>query len=133
MAVEPGRKRPAKKIRLAARIVGGIITVFFLWFLIGETVMSVQSEGFTFDAESLFILVPVIITLAGYIVSWWQERGGGSLLVLAYLLLSFSSTIHSLYYGSGFHFYAGMFLLALPFLIAGILFLISSQLSQRTS
>jgi hypothetical protein len=133
MAVDPGRKRLAKYLRLIARIIGGIITVFFLWFLIGETVMSIPAEGFTFDVESLFIVVSVIIALAGYIVSWWQERGGGSLLILSYLLLSFSPTIHSLYYGPGFQFYAGMFLLALPFLIAGILFLIYSQLSKRTS
>jgi succinate dehydrogenase/fumarate reductase cytochrome b subunit len=133
-AVEAGRKRMAKILRIIARVIGVIITMFFLAMLIGDGVQSIKEEGFrNITAESLYILVPVIIALAAFIVSWWREFSGGISLVLAYLIFSFAPSVHSLYYGEGPHFYIGMFFVALPFLVSGILFIVASRLSKRVS
>ena len=133
-APETNQKRLAKVLRIIARVIGVIITVFFLAMLIGEGVQSIEEEGFSgITAESLYILVPVIIALAALIISWWREFIGGVLLVLAYLLLSFAPSVHSLFYGEEPQFYIGMFFFVLPFLAAGVLFIVASRLSRRSS
>jgi uncharacterized membrane protein len=127
-------KRAATVLRFIARIIGVIILVFFLSMLIGDFVQSIHDDGFnSISAESLFILLPVILALIAFLIAWWQEFIGGMSLVLAYLLLSFSPSVHSIYYGTEAHFYIGMFFFALPFLIAGILFIVASRLSKRSS
>jgi hypothetical protein len=127
-------KKAAAVLRFIARIIGVIVLVFFLSMLIGDFVQSIQDEGFnSISAESLFILLPVILALIAFIIAWWQEFIGGISLVLAYLLLSFSPSVHSIYYGTEAHFYIGMFFFALPFLIAGVLFMAASRLAKRSS
>ena len=132
-AVDPGRQRLANVLRIIARLIGVIVLVFFLSLLIGDAVQSIQDEGFQgISAESLFILLPLILALAAFILSWWQEFIGGISLVLAYLLLSFAPSVHSIFYGEEEpRFYIGMFLFALPFLVVGLLFIITSRLSKR--
>lgn len=127
------QRRLGKRIRLAARIIGLVVSAFFFMMLAGDAVMSIQAEGFKgISAEGIiFAFVPIAIALSSFIISWWLERVGGTLLILAYLLLSSAPTIHALYYGRGLHFYAGMWLYTLPFLVSGILFLISSWLSRK--
>jgi hypothetical protein len=99
--------------------------------LIGDAVASIQSEGFQgLDPEGLFAVIPVVIALAAFIISWWMERIGSFLLILAYLVLSFSPSIHALFYGWGFNLFIDY---TLPFMIAGVLFLIDSRLSSETS
>jgi hypothetical protein len=133
IAVEAGRKRTARVLRIIARVIAGIIMVFFLSLLIGEGVQSIHDEGFNgINAESLYVLVPAIIALAAFIVSWWREFTGGVLMVAAYLILSFAPSVHSIYYSEKSQFFIGMFFFALPFLASGVLFIIASRLSRRT-
>ena len=133
-AAEAGRERLVKVLRTIARIIGIIITVFFLAMLIGDAVQTIHDEGFQgISAESLFILLPALIALAAFIITWWQEYIGGISLVLAYLLLSFSPSVHSIYYEEVPRFYIGMFLFALPYLVTGILFMVASRLSKRSA
>ena len=129
------RQLTAKRIRWAARIITLVITVLFLWFLIGETIMSIQEEGFKFYAESLFIVVPTAIAVSGCIVSWWRERVGGSLLILASIAFgifpSVSAEQHQVPW-SMLDALLNWLMLGSEFLIVGILFLMSSWLSQKT-
>ncbi|MEW6034634.1 MAG: hypothetical protein AB1603_07250 [Chloroflexota bacterium] len=128
------QQRLVKPVRWAARAVGIVVLVFFLTMLVGETVVSVQEEGLqAISAEGLFIVVPVVIALAAFVISWWWERAGGFLLVLAYLVLSLSPTIRALLNGEGLRFFSGMWLFGLPFFVAGVLFLICSWLSRKAS
>jgi hypothetical protein len=124
----------ANVLRIIARIICIIVLVFFLSMLIGDGVQTIQDEGFSgISAESLFILLPVIVALIAFVISWWHEFIGGITMVLAYLLLAFSPSVHSIYYGNEAHFYIGMFFFALPFLAAGVLFMAASYLSGRPS
>ena len=101
-------------------------------FLIGETVMSIQAEGLKFDVESLLIVVPAVIALAGYIVSWWREQVGGSLLILVSIAFGILPSINAQPSWSVLQALQGWLMLGLPFLITGVLFLISSWLSRKT-
>ena len=126
------QQRIQKRIRWAARIIGLLIIAFFLMFLIGETVMSTQAEGLKFDVESLFIVVPAVIALAGYIVSWWREQVGGSLLILVSIAFGILPSISAQPSWSVLQALQGWLMLGSPFLITGVLFLISSWLSRKT-
>ncbi|MFH1646533.1 MAG: hypothetical protein ABID71_02420, partial [Chloroflexota bacterium] len=75
--------------------------------------------------------VPILLAVAALIVAWWRERVGGILLIVTYLVLSLAPSVHSIYYGEGFQFYAGMWFFALPFLVAAILFLAAWRLSRQ--
>lgn len=101
-------------------------------FLIGETVMSIQAEGLKFNVESLFIVVPAVIALAGYIVSWWREQVGGSLLILVSITFGILPSISAQPSWSVLQALQGWLMLGSPFLITGVLFLISSWLSRKT-
>ena len=91
-------------------------------------------EGFHgITIESLYVLIPMIIVLAAFIVSWWREFIGGISLVATYLILSFAPSVHSLSYGEGPHFYIGMFFFAAPLLVSGVLFIMAARLSRRVS
>jgi hypothetical protein len=128
------RKRTANILRIIARIIGVAIVVFFLAIIIGDAVQSIQSEDSNaFTGEALFILIPIIIALAAFVLSWWYEFIGGVLLVAAYFILSFSPALHSVYYGPQFRVFAGMFAFASPFLIVGVLLIIASRITKRTS
>ncbi|OGO30059.1 MAG: hypothetical protein A2Z29_06515 [Chloroflexi bacterium RBG_16_56_11] len=84
-----------------------------------------------FNVESLFVIVPVIFTIAFYGIAWWREKIGGWLLVAAYMLLSMSPTLHTLVYDKSFHVYLGMWLFASPYLISGVLFLVAARFSPE--
>jgi hypothetical protein len=123
-------------ISWVARIIGLIILVFLLMILIGETVTSIQDEGFTFDAESLYIIIPTVIALTAYILSWWYKTIGGSLLIFVSItfgvLPSISARQHQAEWSVS-HALQGWLILGLPFLIIGVLFLISAYLDRKTA
>jgi hypothetical protein len=128
-----GRRRAARILRIIARVIGTIMLTFFLALIIGDAVQSIQSDGFNVvTGEMLFILIPAIIALASFVLSWWFELIGGILLVFSYLLLSFSPAIHSIYYGPKFEIFLGMFAFASPFLIVAILLIIAWWLSRES-
>jgi hypothetical protein len=132
--VTTGQRRTVKVLRIIARVIGIIVLAFSLTMLIGEGVETLKSEGLnSFSLEVLYVVVPVLFALAAFILSWWREFIGGILLVAAYLLLSFSPSVHSLSYGEKPEFYVFMFLFALPFLVCGVLFIIAARLSKRAS
>jgi hypothetical protein len=127
------RIRTAKVFRIIARIIGIMVLVFFLAMLIGDAVQAINSEGYTgINREALFVIVPVIVALAAVVVSWRYELTGGILLVFTYLLLSFSPSVHSVYYNHEFQMFFGMFVFAAPFFLAGILFIIAVRLSRES-
>ena len=124
-----------KRLRWSARIIGILamaLCLFLLVLMIVEIVTEIQEEGF--EGEYFLVLLLPIIPAAGFIVSWWRERVGGSILIVSYFLSGFSCTIESLYLGEGFRLCPPItWILPLPFLVAGVLFLICSKLSRKTS
>jgi len=124
--------RPSTIINWVARIFGLIVLIIFVWFLIGETVVTIQ-EGNEFDVQSLYIILPVVIALTGYILGWWHKIIGGSLLVLVSVILAIlvsQAAQNNIGPESNFHAVWGWLILGLPFLIIGGLFLISAYLDR---
>ncbi|MBN1161219.1 MAG: hypothetical protein JXA17_04670 [Dehalococcoidales bacterium] len=129
--IKEGRPRAARILRIIARVIGIIVAVFFLVMLIGNIESAITSQGFDgITAEWLFIIIPLIIAVGAFIYAWWNEFLGGILLLVGYLLLSFSPSVHSLFYKEEPQFYIGMFYFAAPFLVAGVLFIIASLLDR---
>jgi hypothetical protein len=133
------KRRLVKAVRWSARVIGLIAIAFFLMMLIGEVVNTVTTEGFQgIDVGGFLVGAPIVIALAGFILSWWLEIVGGSLLILCYLLAGLRPAIMSLYVGRGFALgeafgrSSSWWIITLPFLIAGLLFIISWSLSRET-
>jgi hypothetical protein len=135
MTVNNGN-RPSLVINWAARILGLIVLVFFLMILIGEMVTAIQDEGFEFDVESLYVILPTIIALTGYILGWWHKITGGSLLIFVSIvfgiLTSVSAWQHQTPWSSVRAFVAWS-IIGLPFLVIGALYLISAYLDRKTA
>lgn len=123
-------------INWVARIMGLIILVILLMILIGETVTSIQDEGFKFDIESLNIIIPTAIALIAYILAWWHKIIGGSLLIFVSIVLGILPSISARQHQSSWSLsnaLQGWLILGFPFLIVGVLFLISAYLDRKTT
>jgi uncharacterized integral membrane protein len=128
-------KHSSTIIKWVARIVGLIVLVIFVVFLIGNTVDTLQQAN-KFDIESLYIIVPIVLALIAYILTWWYKIIGGSILILVSIifaiLLSTATRINT-ELTSDFHAVLGWLMLGLPFLVVGILFLISAYFDRKTA
>jgi hypothetical protein len=128
--------RPSIVINWAARVLGLIVLVFFLLILIGEMVETIQDEGLEFHVESLYIILPIIIALTGYILGWWHKIAGGALLffvaIVFGVLIPVSGWQHQTPWSSVRVFVAWS-MLGLPLLIVGALYLISAYLDKKRS
>lgn len=132
------KNRLAKRIRRAARIVGLVAAVLGLILLIDQSIDLTEIEGFkviVLYLQGFLMGLSAIIVLVGYIISWWRMLPAGILLILAGVALpvivrlpaSFRTPstpaetpiIMALISGS-------------PFLVAGVLFLLSWWLSRKT-
>jgi len=128
------RRRTSEEVKWATRIITLAIALFYLTVGI-QNVMSMQNEDFKLDVDNLLVVVPSVIALSGCIVSWWREWVGGSLLILASVaygvLLYISNLQHQLLWPA-LTLFLNWLIPGSIFLIAGIMFLICSRLSQKT-
>ena len=124
---ESKRHRLARRMKWAARIIGLVMGGLFLVILIGESAGEFLDESRE-AVETAGILLGVLAGLAllGTIVSWWRLRLAGILLAVASIGLG----IHVAVYAGRNHFLAWL-MIGLPYLVAGVLFLISSRLSRQ--
>jgi len=109
------RQRLAKGMRRAARVIGLGVTVFLFFALCISLIFRELGVG------DVLVIVSLGIALAGCIVSWWREWLAGILLIL---------TTFALVTGLALHWTWFWWWLGLLFLVAGVLFLISSWLSR---
>jgi hypothetical protein len=116
-------------MKWTARVIGLVMAGFFLVFLIGEAVGEYLDQGRE-AIETAGILLGVLLGLAllGTLLSWWRERLASILLAIASIGLG----IHIALYAGRNHFLAWL-MIGLPYLVASILFLISSQLTRQKS
>jgi len=115
-------------MRLAARIIGLLAAGGFLMALIAIAIAEALAGGSeVIEIAGILLLILTAIALAGPIVSWWRERLAGILLILA----AIGFGIHIGAYAGRNHFLAWS-VVGLPYLIAGVLFLISWRLLRKT-
>ena len=122
-----------EKVRWATRVITLVIALSYL--IVGiKVVMSIQNEGFKFIIDNLLVVVPSVIALSGCIVSWWQERVGSSLLILAsvvYGILLYISNLQHQYLWPMLTLFLSWIIPGSIFLIAGILLIVLSRLSRK--
>ena len=120
--------KQAKRMRLAARIIGFGMTVFGGAMLIGEAVSELL-RGDSAPIELVGILLVLIgaVALAGIILSFRYEKLGGILLVAC----SGGLGAHIAVYAGRNHALAWV-MVGLPYLVAGVLFLNAWRLSRET-
>jgi len=124
--------RLAKRMRLAARIIGLLAAGFTLAMLIGSTVAEVLTGAWETTSQTDIIqgsLIGVLgaIGLAGCIVSWWRERLASILLVLT----AIGFGIH-IGLGAGRNHFLVWLVMGFPYLVASVLLFISWRLSRET-
>jgi hypothetical protein len=118
----------AKRMRLAARIIGFGAAGFVLTFLIGETSAEYLAKGWAaVTVETVIVGVITGIALAGCIVSWGKLRAAGVLLIVsAFLSATNIPPLQPLIP----HNVVVWLIVGLPYLVAGTLFLNSWRLSR---
>ena len=127
---EKDPERLTNTLRWTARA----ITIFALGFtLIGPLIggiIEAQTEGWAVVTETAGVLLIVIglIGLAGLIVSWWWQWLAGILVILT----TTGMAIHISVYAGRNHVLVWV-ATGLPYLIAGVLFLLSWRLSRKTT
>ncbi len=121
--VSNSSKRTAKKIRWAARVIG--ITAGAYW-VIGLIVGSIAEFGTPVPIEGFILAGLITINAAGVIIAWWKEKIGGIIIVAAAASLCTFSYIEA-----GHNKILAMLFSGFPFLVSGILFLISWWISKK--
>lgn len=70
--------------KLIAQIIGLIVCMFFLFFLIGEGIPDIVKG----DGEELIPFIPfLLVPIAGYIVAWFRETIGVTMMVTGAIAL----------------------------------------------
>jgi len=115
--------RTGKRIRWAARVIGIIAGTFWVVSLI---VSSIAEFGAPVPIEGLILTGLITVNVAGVIIALWKEKIGGIIIVVvAAALCTFS------YIEAGHNKILAMLFSGSPFLISGILFLISWWRSKK--
>lgn len=128
---ENKQQRVAKRLRWSGRILSLVMAGFSLIAFIVSGIAEFLTEGWqvvSANLEGLVLALLTAVALIGSILSWWHELIAGILLlIIAVALGSYGGAI------AGRHNMIVGIVLALPYLSAGVLFLISRQLSGKTS
>ena len=118
----------AKRVRLTARVIGLLAAGGWLIALIGLAIIDIRDRGWeAIELVGTLLYLITAIALAGCILSWWRERLAGILLILA----AVGQGVHIGVYAGRNHFLVWL-MVGFPYLVAGVLFLISWRLSKKT-
>ncbi len=134
--------RLAKRMRLAARIIGLGVVGFGAFFWIGEGIITIRTEGWkAVDIAGVLICVIGAVALAGCILSWWRERAAGIMLVSSAVAMGVVLGVNMVLGCAAMGIHIGVsevggLMLAwsrygLLFLVAGVLFLNSWWISRE--
>jgi hypothetical protein len=140
------QQRLAKGLRWAARIIALPVAAFGSMMAFGEGIYSVLTEGFgpinsALTWGGLLIVLSMVTALAGCIISWWRLRLAGILLVLTFFELITAGVLAGGPVDLPQRFSPSVILtnmgwpsiMGSPFLVAGVLFLLSWWLSRKTA
>ena len=119
--ISPPTNRASKWVRWTARGIGSIAAAF--WLIIALLYAFVDPQPLT--QESMVMVGLMAVSLSSVLVAWWREGLGGMLLLICAIAQSVFA-----YIASGHHRGLAMSISGGPFLLAGILFLISWRRSR---
>ena len=97
--------------KLLAQSVGLFVCGFFLLFVIGEGIPDLLKGN---SNELYYFLPMVLLPVAGYLITWFNEKSGAAIIVTgAFILL-----VYFLFKGDA----KALFIYSVPFLVSGSLF-----------
>jgi len=115
--------RKVKWIRWAARIFGIIVAGFWVLSLVAS---SIAEFGTPIILEGIILGALVVINTAGVIIAWRREKVGGIIIVAGAMMLSIFA-----YISAGHNKIFAVLVSGFPFLISGIIFLVSWWMSMK--
>lgn len=107
-----------RNYRWAARLTGFLGLVLIVSFMLGQGFVMLKDAQASFDL--LLLLTLFSFSFLAYVIGWIIEIVGGVLLTLAGIVIAIFVSFSLVFSGLGY-----VLLLSLPFLIPGILFLLS--------
>jgi hypothetical protein len=107
-----------RQYRWAARLSGILGMVFFISYFTSRGLAGIDQA--TATTNLTFILLLFSLCLIAYVLSWFIEIVGGTLLTMAAILLPLY-----VYYNEGISLHTSLYFYGLPFLIPGLLFIIA--------
>ena len=120
--------RAAQWLRRIARLIGSLAAVFWVFSLTASFIGEVISDSFTWSSEGAILGGLMIVSVIGVLVAWRRERTGGVILVLCGLALSVFA-----YISAGQNKAFAVLVSGVPFLVPGVLFLLSWWMSRHES
>jgi len=127
--LESRQYRLARRMTVAARVIGLGAVGFVLTFLIGETSAEFMAQGWAAVTREVIIIgVITVIALAGCIVSWGKLRVAGILLIVSAVLCA--TNIPPVQPLIPYDVRVWL-MVGLPRLVAGVLFLNAWRLSRE--
>jgi hypothetical protein len=109
-----------KPYKLLAQTAGLAVSVFVVFFAIGEVLPAIKKDEST-DISKFLPLVLVLLPVAGYVISWFKEVAGAVIMLLGGLILG-------IYYVTEDNVTSAL-LYGLPFIVTGALYLL--HISKR--
>ena len=119
---DPGT-RATTWIRRIARGIGSFVAAY--WLFIG--IISAVSGQEPWTLESTMIAGFIIASVLAVIIAWWREGVGGTILVICGAAFSAFA-----YFTAGHNQAIAMLVSGAPFIVAGVLFLVSWWTSRRS-
>ncbi len=116
-------KRVAISIHWIARILGIIVGSFWVMSLVSSTIME---WGTPISMEGFILAGLIAANAAGVITAWWKEKIGGIIVIIVAVSLCIFA-----YIDAGHHKIIAVLSSGFPFLISGILFIISWWLLKK--
>lgn len=107
-------------MRWTSRVLGFIPSFFFILFLTGEGVPDLLAG----KTDVIPIMIMILFTVAGYIISWWKLRIGAVIMILGGLVMGIYLLILG---GDGIGRIAASF--SLPFIIPGCIFFLMKNIA----
>ena len=120
-------KKYIKIIRWIARILGSLLAGFYAFMLIMEVAFPHGSETNDAQAQGIILGCLAIILVIGVIIAWFKEKIGSYILIPAAIALSIFGFVTAGRYEILVALLSGG-----PYLLVGILFLISSKKYENT-
>jgi hypothetical protein len=122
-----GRDKLALTMRYLARIISTLLAAFLLLFAVGGWIQSMsRGDEMVLDYEHIKMTIYFVMIAVGTILGWWRDILGG--MILAFVGLVFSVTV---FIEMESHDYWIVLIFGLPFLVCGVLFLLSWRRQKK--
>ena len=125
MAENDRSSRRGNRLRWTARIIGTLLAGF--WLFAGIASGIAEPAPWPLPWESMVMAALMIVSVAGVLIAWWREGIGGAVLVTVGVAHCVNALIQA-----GHNRLLAVLISGVPFIVVGILFLVSWSRSRAS-